>query len=273
VVTAALVLPFVTVDRFRFGFLTIHSFAVLVGGGVLTGFYLAVRRAALWRISRERIALFSLFLIVGGIIGARFGRILYEPDLVHKALTDPAEVFLRFHGIASFGAYAGGLGGALLYFRLRCKSIAESLKFLDAVGFALPFGWFFGRVGCALVHDHPGILSDGWMAVAFPGGSRYDLGLLEAIFLFVLAMAFLVLSRWRWSAGFFFGLYCCVYGPFRFFLDQLHVNPPRYFGLSVDQYGAVLALTAGLVTFYFSGATDSQQPTPEKIHVRTVRKP
>jgi phosphatidylglycerol---prolipoprotein diacylglyceryl transferase len=268
---AVLILPLVTLDSFQVGPFLIHSFSVLIGVGVLLGFYLAVRRGAELGLPRERVALFSLFMLVGGIVGARVGRIFYQPELVAKIFTDPVDVFVRFHGIASFGAYGGGLLGALLFFWLRCKSIRECLKFLDIVGFALPFSWFFGRVGCALVHDHPGIRSVGWLAVAFPDGPRFDLGLLEAIFLFLLAGFFVLLGQQRHWPGFFFALYCCIYGPFRFLLDQLHEDPPHYFGVNVDQYGAAFAIFAGLVTIYLSRTTHAQLSTSEKIHVNPVR--
>jgi phosphatidylglycerol---prolipoprotein diacylglyceryl transferase len=269
-------LPFVRVDSFHFLGITVHAFSLLVGAGVLCGFLLAVNRGAGYGISRERIALFSLFLIVGGIAGARFGRILYEPDLLRQAITNPALVFLRFHGITSFGGYFGGLAGALLFFRLQRYSRTRALQFLDSVGFALPFAWFFGRVGCALVHDHPGILSDGWLTVAFPGGSRYDLGLLEALFLLLLAAIFGLLSLRNHQPGFFFALYFSVYGPFRFFLDRLHVDPPQYFGLTVDQYGAALATITGIVTFCLMRTTQGHHAIPETIdgiHVRSVSRP
>ncbi len=48
-----------------------------------------------------------------------------------------------------------------------------SLRFFrmfDAMFYALPFGWFFLRAGCALVHDHVGVASEGPLAVAFPWG-------------------------------------------------------------------------------------------------------
>ena len=226
---------------------TVHPFAVLVGLGMLLGFGLAVFQGRRYGLSRERIAAFSVALIFTGLIGARLGRVLYQPELVAQAPAHPGQLLLGFRGIASFGAYFGGLAGAFLFFRFRCASRVEPLAFLDSVGFALPFGWLLGRVGCALVHDHPGSRSTSWLSVAYPDGARYDLGLLEAIFLFCLAGAFLILRRRARPAGFYFS----VYGPVRFLLDRLHIDPPRYFGWTVDQYGALAATFIGLFTWFF----------------------
>ncbi len=247
----SLVLPYFVARSVSFFGFPIHLFAVLVGAAMLTGFLLATSRGRRYGIPRERIALFSLFLIAGGLVGARLGRIFYQPDLFHQADLSLSRVLLGFHGIASFGAYFGGLLGALLFFRFRCASRLESLRYLDTVGFALPSAWCLGRIGCALVHDHPGIHAVGWLAIAYPDGPRYDLGFLEALFLLLLTCFFLLLQRRERPAGFFFALYFTLYGPFRFLLDQLHVDPPRYFGWSVDQYGASLAFAVGLLTWIF----------------------
>ena len=34
----------------------------------------------------------------------------------------------------------------------------------------------FGRMGCSIAHDHPGLESDLWFAVQYPHGGRFDLG-------------------------------------------------------------------------------------------------
>ena len=251
------VFPYFEARQFSVLGLTVHTFALLVGAAMLTGFLLAAQRGRRYGISRERIALFSVFLLAGGLFGARFGRVFYQPDLLRQALTDPRTLLQNLHGISSFGAYFGGLAAALLFFRLHCQSIRERLQFLDAVGFALPFSWCLGRIGCALVHDHPGILSSGWFTVAYPDGPRYDLGLLEALFLFLIGFLFLFLDRRKRPAGFYFACYFTLYGPFRFLLDQLHVDPPRYAGWTVDQFGAALALAAAVIAWLFISRSSS----------------
>jgi len=91
----------------------------------------------------------------------------------------------------------------------------------------------WGRLGCALAHDHRGLFTDSWMAVRFPEGPRYDLGLIELVFLAGLAGAFWVLDRRARPVGFFFGLYGVVYGGFRIWLDTLHIQPMRFYGGAV----------------------------------------
>jgi len=48
-----------------------------------------------------------------------------------------------------------------------------------------------------VTHDHPGRLAAGpnWLTVAYPDGPRYDLGVLEALFLTAICAAFFLRAR------------------------------------------------------------------------------
>jgi phosphatidylglycerol:prolipoprotein diacylglycerol transferase len=195
----------------------------------------------------DRLEEMCLWAVLAGAVGARLMSFAYRPGAALVALQDP-RLLLSAGGIASFGGYFGGLLGLAGFFAWRRISKTERWKYLDAAGFALPFAWIFGRIGCALVHDHPGIRTSHWLGVQFPGGTRFDLGLLEVLFLALLAALFLILDRRPHAPGFFFGLFFLLYGLFRFGLDQLHVDPPRYFTITVDQYAAAAAILIGLAT-------------------------
>ncbi|MDP8979305.1 MAG: hypothetical protein M3O35_01795, partial [Acidobacteriota bacterium] len=121
--------------------------------------------------------------------------------------------------------------------------------------YGLPFAWMIGRLGCALAHDHRGLPSTSWIAVRFPEGPRYDLGLIEFLFLIVLATAFRILDRRPRPVGFFFGLFGVVYGAFRIWLDTLHIQPMRF-------YGGAAAVLIGLLAFWYVGRTPRSARVP-----------
>ena len=84
------------------------------------------------------------------------------------------------------------------------------LPFLKTADIAVPatvLGLGCGRIGCFLIHDHPGTLAHGagkWFAVNYPDGPRYDLGLLLGAFDFLMFGALLYrapLLRRRASRG------------------------------------------------------------------------
>ena len=114
-----------------------------------------------------------------------------------------------------------------------------------------PRAWLFGRLGCTISHDHPGIRTESWLGVQYPGGARYDLGLLEVLFTLGYIGLLAMLDRRRRAAGFYLGLFLTTYGVFRLALDSLHENPLRYFGLTVDQYASAAATVAGLAVLVF----------------------
>jgi phosphatidylglycerol:prolipoprotein diacylglycerol transferase len=106
------------------------------------------------------------------------------------------------------------------------------------------------RIGCFLVHDHPGRLTDFPLGVRFAGGARHDLGLYEAIVLF--AIAGLLWSLWarRRLEGRLLGLLAILYGCARFLLDLLRASDvaypdARYAGLTPAQYGSMLLVAWG----------------------------
>jgi len=117
---------------------------------------------------------------------------------------------------------------------------------------ALVVGWMFGRLGCTLVHDHIGRLSEFPLAIQFPGGARHDLGFYELLYtVLVLLPAVLVLNRRARPPGATIAWIALLYAPARFLGDLLrNTDLPgadqRYFGLTLAQYGCVALLFVGL---------------------------
>ena len=111
--------------------------------------------------------------------------------------------------------------------------------------YAFPFAWIFGRLGCTIVHDHPGAHTTSWLAVRYPDGPRYDLGLLELLFTVLVAGAFLVLDRRKRPTGFYLGWFLLVYGLFRLLLDTLHVDEGKHLW-SPDRCFSLIAAMTGI---------------------------
>jgi phosphatidylglycerol:prolipoprotein diacylglycerol transferase len=110
------------------------------------------------------------------------------------------------------------------------------------MAYVFPLSWAIGRLGCSLVHDHPGIRSESWLAVRYPDWPRYDLGVLGLFFLLLLAGLFRALDARPRPPGFFAAAALLAVGVFRIWIDQYQVDPPRYYGWSVDQYNAIILL-------------------------------
>jgi hypothetical protein len=115
-------------------------------------------------------------------------------------------------------------------------------SWLDTIAYGSVIAWFIGRIGCFFAHDHIGRRTSSWIGVAFPGGGRFDLGLLEALFLGILLILLTAVDRYSWSRrpGFIFGGVTFLYGIFRLLLENLRDVAVRYFGLTAEQYAAIV---------------------------------
>ncbi len=244
--------PHLVVGPFRWS-----AYWLLVCTAALVGHLLILRRAEKTGLEPSIAGWLSLWMILFGFAGSFLFKFSYRPEYLLNILASVR----RPPGIASFGGIFGGLLAGLLYLKWRYPKRAEKLRYMDAVAWAFPSAWIFGRAGCALAHDHPGIRTSSWLGVQYPGGTRYDLGLLEVLFLAPVVVLFFWLGRRPRPPGFFLGLFLILYGLFRLALDTLHVAPVRYFGWTVDQFASAAAMLAGALSLLHArqGRTNAQE--------------
>lgn len=193
-------------------------------------------------------------------------------------------------GFSSTGGVVGATVGALIWSRVWIRkedgrwkaSGREQSRLLEAAEVIVatwPLGFACGRLGCALIHDHPGIIvAKGSLAslfaVAWPlgpgdgihhvlgplhvvtGGStaRFDLGLLELFILAAISLYFATTWDKDWKIGSYTIVAGLTYGPLRFALDFLRdeggeLGDKRHLGLTFAQYWslAVVALAVYLL--------------------------
>ena len=251
--------PYVQEPVLRVAGVTVSAFQVLVFAAVVAGYEITVRRATRLGWNRDLILSLVLWAVFLGFVGSHvFDTLLYEREALRR---NPLVLFEFWGTMSSYGGLIGGILGGLLALRLKRLSPAKMLSFFDIVAFAFAFAWIFGRTGCALAHDHIGIATHSFLAVRFPDGPRYDLGLLELIWTIVICAAFLWLDRKPRPTGFFVAMFLVLYGPVRFALDMLRVGDERYFDWTPGQYASLAAAAAGLVLL----ARLQNQPLEQKI--------
>ena len=241
------VLPYFQIGPWDLGVVTIHAFGVFVAIGVMLAERIAIWRAEQLGIERAVMSRALGWLLICGFIGGHvFGLLFYQP---HKILEDPLSLIRVWELQASYSGIIGALIG-LAIFSYRHPQVSI-WSVADAAAFALPVGWFFGRVGCAFAHDHPGLHSDFFLAVAYPDGPRHDLGLYEAFWWIAIIAIFFLVDRMRPElkdrVGFYPGLLCIVYAPIRFALEFLRTADVRYLGLTPAQYTSILVMGFGIL--------------------------
>src|SRR5579885_1288048 len=161
---------------FFVGGLEIHAFGIFLTAGVLLGGCIMIQRARRHGISGHVMFDVSLWAILFALIGAHIAKLAmdYHPLFVEH----PGLILTTSAGLRSIGGLAGGLIGASIRCRLLGLRFFKRIRMLDIMAYAMPFGFAVGRFGCFLAHDHRGLASTSWIAVQFPQGPRYDLGLI-----------------------------------------------------------------------------------------------
>jgi phosphatidylglycerol:prolipoprotein diacylglycerol transferase len=230
----ALVLPYVELPDFHLFGLTIHPFGIFAALGVYTGAVLTVRAGRVYGPGDTK-SLSEVFTwaLVGGLLGAHLLHVLgYHPELLRTQ--GPVVLLKIWDGVSSMGGVLGGMAGIAIYFWRKGLRI---YPYWDALALGTAPGWAVARMGCAVVHDHPGIQSNAWFAVAWPEGPRLDMGLIDCVLLIVISAVLYLLARKPRPQGTLMGVLAVTYSVPRFFLDFLRATDLSF----VD--GRVLGLT------------------------------
>jgi phosphatidylglycerol---prolipoprotein diacylglyceryl transferase len=190
---------------------------------------------------------------------------------MYCALEDRSALF-QFGGISSFGGiFAGALALASCVHSL--GGLADQRwRWFDAASYSAVFSALIARVGCFLAHDHLGVRTSAWISVKYNDGSRYNLALLEVIFLALLALVLIVGSRHSWLRfdGSTFGVTAFSYAWFRFSLDYLQEVPRRYYGLTAEQYGALVLVGMSFGGFWAAKTRRSNFESKENKQTKLV---
>jgi phosphatidylglycerol:prolipoprotein diacylglycerol transferase len=236
-------IPYFELTSFPILGVTFQTWGTIVALGYALGTYVAWRRAKEKGLDPERVLDLAFWIFIGAFLGARiFHVVFYDP--MHY-LDQPLDALdPRKPGFAMFGGLLGAAGVFFYY----CRSRAISwIAYADTLVWGLPWGCGVGRIGCFLIHDHPGTLTHSFLGVKYPDGqTRHDHGLYLSIIGFVTGFLFLWLNRKQRRPGFWFGSYMVIEGITRFGLDFWRIVDKTYLGLTPTQYVAIPMIGLGL---------------------------
>jgi len=254
------VFPYIPNPTLDLGFYRLEAFSVLVVIAVVVQYAITVRRSPGVGIDRRTASTLVGWAIGLGIVFAHvFDVVAYTPE---KLSENPLVLLQVWGSLSSFGGMMGGLFGIYVVMRMKRMTAADMLRFFDVLIYALPFTLAIGRLGCALQHDHPGVTSSHWLAVRFPDGPRFDLGLLEFLYVGGMAAAFAAVGRRPRPDGFYIGFFFLLYGPVRFAMDSLRIQEARYAGWTPGQYLSIVATIIGAGILGFALTRSSARPGP-----------
>ena len=220
--------------------ITLYTYGLFVGLGLLIGLLVAQKLASEKGISHKIILDIALFGFLGGLIGAR----------IHYLILFGGNPFAIWEGGLIF---QGGLIGALLtvYVYTRYKSI-KFLRVLDVCAPALALGHGIGRLGCFFRGCCYGIAMKTVMpwAIDYLGALRHPAQLYSSFANFSLFGMLMWLRKKSKIDGFVTACYLTGYSILRFIIEFFRTEPQYLAFLSGAQIIALVTLSMGLGMFY-----------------------
>lgn len=247
-------IPYPDIDpvAFRVGPVAVRWYGLSYIAGILGAWWLLARRAGRAGLDREAVADLVFYAAVGGVVGGRFGYVLFYN--LPAYLSDPLSVFAVWQGGMSFhGGLLGALAGAALFARRTGRSL---LAVTDYLAPAVPVALMCGRLGNFVNGELWGAPSDLPWAMVFPdpragGVPRHPTQLYEA----ALEGALLFVILWWYSArpratGVVSGLFLLLYGAFRCLVEfvrepDAHIGYLAFGWLTMGQVLSAPMIVAG----------------------------
>jgi phosphatidylglycerol:prolipoprotein diacylglycerol transferase len=255
------------IDGFAIGPLHIRFYGIILMLGAVAGAWLATFEARRRDQDPEIVWDLLVYLIIGGVIGARLWHIFTPPpSSVEQGITT---AFYLTHPLDALAVWKGGLGIpgaviggalALLYYTRR-----NDLSFLEWADIAAPcvaLGQAVGRFGNFFNQELYGAPTDlPWKLYIDPahrltGFEQFEyfhpLFLYESI-LNILNMVFLLWLARRYKSwlkvGDVFLIYLVTYPIIRFFLDFLRLDASEIAGINANQtlMAVVAVVSAGML--------------------------
>ncbi len=238
------------------GPLTIHMYGLMLLAGIAACIALTgvrwVRRGGDW----DLIFRVAVWGVGAGIVGARLYHIVTSWDELPDEWWGPFAVWEGGLGIW------GGIGlGVIVGSIVAHRSGASALALLDAAAPGLLIAQAIGRVGNWWNQELFGKPTDLAWGLEIDPERRPDEYLLsetfhpiflyEALWNLVAAGVLLVLDRfYRFKPPALFALYVVLYTGFRFFLEQLRVDPSKeWVGMRINAWVSLVLFVAALAFF------------------------
>ncbi len=123
----------------------------MVATGVILGKIAGTSRAERIGLNHELHGPLFLWLIVGIMVGGHVGfGLFYHPK---EYLANPVLFLDLTGGLSSFGGFIACTIIIIWFLR---KHKQPFWPHVDCIAYGFSIGWFFGRLGCTINHEHPG---------------------------------------------------------------------------------------------------------------------
>ncbi len=224
---------------FQFGNLTLYSYGLMQAIAFIASLIVIFHLSKRSKISKDVLFDLSVYIIIGGIIGARVWFVVENFNIYKEDLISILKIWEG--GMVFYGGLLGGVISGLFYIK---RNKLDLLKVGDIINTAFPLGIFFGRIGCFLNGCCYGKISYRF-GLRFPRENfpppyqeQLEKGIIKPTdccslpviptqlvesfsMLFVFFILFYLYNKKRKFDGMIFYLFFIIYGLERFFVDFL----------------------------------------------------
>lgn len=236
---------------FSIGHLHIRWYGLIVITAVIVGVWLVAREAERKGFKKEDIYDAAIWVIIGGMIGARLFHVLdHWPD--EYAANPIRALYIWEGGLAIWGAVIGGLIVVAILARVRGWKLP---KLLDAAAPGLALAQAIGRTACIITGDAMGKPTTGPFGFAYtnPEAMVPKLGVYYTpmpVFEIIANLGIFALlwqlRKRNWPDGLLFLVYLTLYSIERFFLAFTSSYQIIAFGLTQSQIVALISLAVAV---------------------------
>ncbi len=226
----------------------ISTFGVMMAIAFLTGSWITSLRMKEEGLDPELATTLLVYVMLGGIAGSK----LYFAVDVHLRTGIPfTDLLFARDGITWYGGLLAATAAGAVGSRIHGVSV---LTVMNCTAVAGAVGQSLGRVGCFLVGDDYGVVTDLPWGVAFPQGAPPTLERVHPTqiyeILWLLPVAALLWRR-RHKSPFLFGEYLAANGFGRIFIETLRINPKVALGLTEPQIVGLALLVLGVGSWLY----------------------
>ena len=248
-------IPYFSYTHIQLGPIILYSWGFFIGLAIVICYGLFLKEAKKNKIEQKTIFYLFLYVFIGVVLGSRLGYVLQFPDYY----------FSNFLEIFEFNAggltFHGGLIGALItgwiYFKKQKKQLKISfLQLADIFALVVPLGIFIGRIGCSLINDHQGAITNLPWAILWPDGIlRHPVAEYLALNALIMFLVLWFLRKRIQKPGVIFIIFLIWHSISRFLLDftrvtDTHLADLQLFGLFISQWVSAILLVCGIILLW-----------------------
>lgn len=243
---------------FTIGPLTIFWYGIVMTVAIVAGLAVASYLALQKKLNVEVVYDIAIWLIIGGIVGARLYEVLLN---LPYYLASPQEVFQIWHGgLAIHGALLGGVVAICIYSKV--KKVASG-RMVSVLLPGLALGQAIGRWGNWFNQELFGLPTSSIMGIPIDDIHRplvfenyayfHPTFLYESLGCLIIAFLLFYLVRKNYKPYIIVGWYALLYGLLRFSLEFIKIDPtPLWLGLRWPQIISLMLMVLGIALLVFN---------------------